>query len=556
MTMTEARPEAAAPPPPPAPAPAVATSIFSTSDHKRLGLAFLFGALGFLAVGTIVGMVMRAELTQEGVSLVGDDYRRLFGLHATVSAMLFLSPAWIGVATHVVPLQIGAGRLAFPRLHAFALWLFVLGGATTVVAYLIEPPEGFGLSSATPMVAPPGGANEATGLFVAGLAVVAVAMVLAAVDLVVTILKLRPPGLTLRRMPMFSWATLVTSLVTLLATPVFLAGLMLLYLDQRFGGTLFSPDDAGGQAIWQHTLWIFGRPEIYLLALPGLGAACDIVATHARKPLISRDAARAGLTLFALLSFGAWAAGRGVADSLVLPTYSPLTALVVAPVGLLVLVWLGTLVRARLNPHVSLLFVGGFVLLCGFGALQAIIAGLVGVAGNAWTVGHLHTVAFGAPTLLLVASLYHWAPKLFGRPLSAGLGRLVFLGLFGGFLLMGLGSYLLGYDGAPAGVKDFAFTENGSTFGALAAVGGALLAVGILALLLDVVRTAADVRPSDTPDDPYGGMTLEWATSSPPPPQSFDGVPEVRSAEPLFDLAAADAGSGPVSAPGGGGSSG
>lgn len=546
MTMTETRPEAAGPPPgdaAPAEFPARQT-LFATSDHKRLGLAFLAGAFVFLLVGGVVGMVLRAELVNEGVQLAGDNYRRLFGLHATVSTLLVIAPAWIGLATHVVPLQIGAGRVAFPRLTAFALWTFLLGGALTLVAYVVGSPDGFGLSSSTPIPGTPGGSlDEPTTLLIAGVALVAAATVLAALSLIVTVLKLRAPGLTLRRLPMFSWATLLTGLVTLLATPVFLAGLTLFYLDHRFGGILFA--GGAGQAIWQHTLWLFGRPEIYLLLLPGLGAACDIVATHAGRPLLGEDGARAAITWFALLSLGAWAAGQGVADALVLPTYSVLTALVAVPVGLVVLVCLATVATGRRRVHPSLLFVTGFVLLLGFGALHAVVAGIVGVDGEAWTTGHLHTVAFGPPVLLLAAAVYHWAPKLFGRQLSAPLGNACFLALFGGFLLMGLGGYLLGYDGAPARLGDFPFTGNGTTFGGLAALGAGLVVAGVLALGAEVLRAAAGLGLGRTVDDPYDGLTLEWATSSPPPPNSFQHVPEVRSSTPLLDLRRAESAAAP-----------
>lgn len=536
MTVTDTRPGDVAPASVTAAPPAGAEAITATADHKRLGLLFLGGSLLFLVVGGVVGMVLRAELAAEGVDVVAGNYTRLFNLHATVSALLFLGPAWVGLATYLVPLQIGSGRLALPRLHAFATWLFLLGGGLLVSAYVIGPPLGLGIADATPAAAPDGGANNANALAVVSMAMVAVAMVLAAVDLVVTVLKLRTPGLTLRRLPMFSWASLVTSLVTMLTTPVFVGGLMMMYIDQRFGAGFFSPDHVPGQAIWQHTVWLFGRPEIYLLALPGLGAACDIVATHARRPLLSLKAARAALSLFGVLSVTAWAAGTRVSDALVLPTYSVLTALVVAPVALLVLVWLGTLAKGTPRAHVSLLFVGGFVALTGVGGLHALIAGAVGVAGSAWTTGHLHTVAFGAPTLLLAGAVYHWAPKLFGRELSAGLGRIAFLGLFGGFFLLGLGSYLLGYDGAPGHVKDFDFSSSAPTYALLAAVGGAAVILGALAMLGDMVMALSGRAAAAGPDDPYEGFTLEWATASPPPPHGFDAVPEVRSAHPLLDL--------------------
>jgi len=368
------------------------------------------------------------------------------------------------------------------------------------------------------------------------MAMVAVSTVLAAVDLAVTILKLRTPGLTLRRLPMYSWATLVSSLVTVLSTPVFVGGLVLLYLDQRFGGTFFAPDNVAGRTVWQHSLWLFGRPEVYVLVLPGLGAACDIVATHCRRPLVSLAAARTAIAMAGVLSFGSWAAGTKVADAIVLPTYTPLTTLVLVPLAILTVVWLGTAAKGRPRLHPSLAFVVGAVLLFAVGALHALAAAAAGVHGRAWTTGHLHTVAFGAPTLLLAGAVYHWAPKLFGRELSAGMGRLAALGLFGGFFLLGLGSYLVGYDGGPAHVNDFDFSADTSTYSLLAAVGGVVVILGALAMLADVMVAGAGRSVASGPDDPYEGLTLEWATGSPPPPAGTDSVPEVRSAHPLLDL--------------------
>lgn len=532
MTITETRPETDAP----APAPAGADSIVTTADHKLLGLLFLGGAVLFLLVGAIVGMVLRMELADEGVSIVGGNYNRLFSLHASVSALLFLPAAWVGLATYIVPLQIGAGRLALPRLHAFAAWMYVLGGVLLVSAYVMGPPVGLGIADAVPAPSPPGGADNPNALAIVAMGMVAVAMVLAAVDLAVTILKLRTPGLTLRRLPMFAWGTLVSSMVTIFATPVFVGGLVLLYLDQRFGGTFFGGDNVAGQAVWQHALWLFGRPEIYLLALPGLGAACDIVATHARRPLLSLGAARLHLGLFGVLSFGAWAAGTKVSDAIVLPTYSPLTALVAVPLGLLVLVWLGTLVKGKVRLHPSLLFVIGAVLLFATGGLHVLIAAAAGVDGTAWSTGHLHTAVFGAPTMLLAGAVYHWAPKLFGRELSESLGKLAALGLLGGFFLMGLGSYLLGYDGAPAHVKDFTFSSSATTYALLSAIGGIIVVVAALVVVAEAVRAAAGRSVTNGADDPYQGLTLEWATASPPSRAGFDSVPEVRSAHPLLDL--------------------
>ena len=536
MTLTETRPDEAPAPPPATLAPAP-TGWLSTADHKRLGLLYVAGALLFLLLGGVLGVLLRGELTEGGNQFLGDEYFRIFSMHATVTPLLFLAPLWIGLATYVVPLQLGASRLALPRLHAFSLWLYLVGGALVVASYLAGPQAGLGLSTSTPIPAPEGGGEAEVGLWIAGLVMVALAMFLASLDLAVTVVTQRTEGMTFARVPMFSWATFATAAVTLLATPVFVAGLALLYVDQHFGGGFFTPDNPGAQTVWQHTMWLFGRPEVYLLLLPGLGAACDIVATHARKPLLSNDVARGAIALFAALSLGAWGAGTKVADAVVLPTYSVATALVAVPVGLLALLWLGSLAKGSPRFHVSLAFVAGFLGLAAFGAVNAAIAAAAEVdGGTAWTVAHVHMVAFGAPTLLAVGAVYHWAPKLFGRDLSAGLGGLVFLALFGGFFLNGLGTYLLGYDGAPAHVTDYADSTQ-LNYSRLAAAGGVLVALGAVAFMADVLRAWAG-RGSATPVPPGtdDGLTLEWAAPSPPPPANFDAVPEVRSSYPLYDL--------------------
>ncbi|MDQ3573868.1 MAG: cbb3-type cytochrome c oxidase subunit I [Actinomycetota bacterium] len=529
MTITETRPgvatEAQAQP---APARWV-----GTADHKRLGVMFMAGALVFLLVGAAAGAVLRAELASEGVQL-DIQYPRLLSLHASVATLLFLLPGWIGLATWLVPLQIGATRLAFPRLHAFALWLFLIGGTMLLSAYALGRPA-VDLALGTPRPAPDQGANVATGLAVMSMALVSVSTVLAAMNLAVTVLKLRHRGLTLLRLPLFAWAMLVTSLAVMLATPVFLGGLALLYLDRHFGGDLFLGDPAG-RAVWRHSLWLFGRPEAFLVLLPGLGAACDIVATHARRPLLGEGGARRAVALFAVLSFATWAAGAEVADALVLPTYSVPTSLVALPVALVALALVATTLKGRPRLHVSLLFVGGFLALTGSGVLHAGIAAAVGVRSQAWSTGHLHTVAFGGPTMLLFAALYHWAPKMTGRHPSPRMGGACFLGLFGGFALLGLGSYLLGYDQGPTRLHDYPFTSGATTFNPLALLGAALVVAGLVAFAVDVLRTCALHRGEQAGDDPYGGLTLEWATPSPPPPQNFVSLPEVRSAQPLLDL--------------------
>lgn len=525
MTLTEAPPEhVERPEPQPLPS---AGGWLTTADHKRLGLLFIAAAFLFLLVGGVAGMALRIELAEPGLSLLENNAERVYSLHTTVAALLFLAPLWLGLATHVLPLQIGAVRLAFPRLQAFAFWLYATGGALLLASYLIDDgPVGAGLGLSTP---PEAGAPSlvATDLWVLSVVLVAFAVVLASVNLVVTAAKFRADGLTLRRVPAFTWATVATGAVTILATPVFVAGLLLLFLDRHFGGTFFAEDTFGTQVVWQHTLWLFGRPEIFLLALPGLGAATDIVVTHARRPLLDHDAALGLLAAFATLSFGAWAAGTEVAASVLPPTYSGLTALTAVPVALLALMWLGTLAKGQPRIHPSVLYVAGALVLWVGGAGGAVWAALGDIeGGTAFAVGYVHLVAFGAPTMLALGALHHWAPKLWGKTLSAGMGGLEVLLFLGGFLITGVASFALGADGAPAHVADLGDNGDWTNLSRAASLGGLLVLAAVLLFIVNVV-SAKKKAPGD------GGLTLEWSTTSPPPLHNFDAVPEVRSPYPL-----------------------
>ena len=554
MTLTETRPEGAGTlgkpastvPPTSGPGERVAVPVGAgTADHKRLGLVFLAAATLFLVLGVVIGELLQGQLAAPGTNVVGSRYGELFSVHATATAVLFLGPFWIGLATYLVPLQIGASRLALPRLHAFATWLYVVGGSVFLISYLGGTPSTGGITLSQPLAAVKGLTRAdvtATSLWVGGLFLVGLATVLASGDLIVTILRMRTEGMTLTRVPLFSWASFATSAVVVLATPVFLGGLALLYLDQRYGGSFFSGSNRAGAAVWRHTLWLFGRPEAFVLLLPGLGAGGDIVATHFRRPLVDLRAARAALTAFAALSFTVWATspGRG-AGAVVLPTSTWLTALVAAPVAISVLLWLASARGAPPRFHISLAYVFGAVLLLALGAGAATVAPAERIrGGTAWSTGNLHVLLFGPPTLLAFGAVYHWGPKLFGRLMSTALGALQLVLLLAGFALTGVAEYVLGYRGMAWHVDTY--TDHGLRWlHRLAAAGGGMVLLGVLVFVVSVL--AATLRRHDAPGDPYGGLTLEWATTSPPPSHNFDNVPEVRSAAPLADVRAADANS-------------
>ncbi len=547
MTLTTDRPTAVpAADSPISPATVVLPeSPFTTSDHKRIGRYYIAAGVLFVLVGTVIGILLELQLSSSGADITGSNYDRLFSLHTTVSSLLFLPLLFVGLGTYLVPLQIGARRLAFPRVQALAFWGTVVGGVLLLASYVLGKPNGWGIAYPTALPFAKAGASRATDLWTGALLLVALCSVLAAANLFTTVLKLRAPGMTMARVPTFSWSVLVVSAGILLATPVFIAGLALLYLDQHFGSGVFRSTQVHGNLVWQHLLWLYGRPDAYLVVVPALGALTDVVATHARRPLLQPVAAKAMVFVAMVLCFGIIADGGTIEKAVLLPTPSVLSLLVAAPIGLLALLWLGTIRPAELRFHVSLLYLAGFLLLLVAGAVNGIIApsqhlhgGLTG-AGSAWTVGQVHAVLFGAPTLAAFAALYHWGPKLYGKGLNALLGVLQWLCLLGGFLIAALGSWLAGYDGAPWHVTTYTGPKANDWFAyaRLSTAGGVLIFLGLLVFVANVALSWAGRRgpEEERPGDPYGGTTLEWATSSPPPEDNFDQIPEIRSGAPLAD---------------------
>ena len=575
MTMTEARPAEGATSTGTAQAPTpVGDAVVDSADHKVVGLVFLGASLllflGLRAVGSALG----AELVSSGSQVVGAESRRLYSLYETGIVLLWVAPVWLGLATYLLPLQVGATRLAFPRVQSLALWTHVGGAFLFVLGHLIDPPPGLGLSGREPLQAPVGGINSGTNLILASFMLMGLATLLAAGNLLATALTMRADGMSLGRMPLFSWGVVAASAGLLLSTPVFLASSLLLYLDMHFAGSNLFAGGRAAELVWQKGLWLYGRPEALLFLVPALGAACDIVATTARRALAAPPApplpqrlqakAPAGLAhppagnviaagaLFAAAGFAllTWVQDRHGIDALILPTASVATALVAASAGVLVLLWLNTLrsakssehgSSAKVKPSLALGFVVAALLVGAAAAANALVAGLTGeVHGKALGQGMVDLVTVGIPTLLAFGAMHHWAKKLFGVPLSGPAGGLALLASLGGTLALGIGQSIAGYAGADGQAKE---ASGDAQIGfAIAQAGHVLLLLAGILMALDVARALAQGRRGPArPADHRDGVTLEWAAPSPPPAHNFTEIPEVRSAAPLADLAVAEA---------------
>ena len=558
MTVTDTPPEADEAPEAAEPgaeeAPAVVSPWPPATDHKVVGTLFVVTGLLFLVASGVIALVLRAQLTSPDLSVVGrTTYGELFTLHGVLAVFGFLAPVWIGLATAVVPLQIGASRLAFPRLQALALWLVVAGGTMIATSPFVKGGDvvsGWTLSS--PIPEGPAFGGHGPELLILGLGVVATALVLAAVNLIVTVVKLRAPGLTLRRTPLFSWSVLVSGAVLLLALPVLITGLGMLFVDRHYGGRAFNGFTGslgGSPQLWPRMFWFAAYPLLWALVLPGLGAVSEIVAVAARRRLFSHRRAAAAIGAVGVLAFAGWGSEvPGLSRARLIFAVGALAVL--APVALLVLNWLATLVTGRRAAGTGLPAMRSAPVLAALGFVSVLAVGLAGGAvaaltvgttshRNYWQVATQHTLFFGAGTLGVVAALTYWGPKLWGRHLSDKGGRLAAVLLAGGMHLTFVPMFVLGFQDMRVHRFTYDSADGFGPANLVATVGAVVTVLGVLVFVVDLLVSVVARKGRRAEDDPWQGHTLEWATSSPPPSHNFDRLPEVRSEAPLLDLRSA-----------------
>ncbi|MFG2829456.1 cytochrome c oxidase subunit I [Streptomyces sp. NPDC048434] len=526
----------------------------TTTDHKKIGHLYLITAFGFFLVGGLLAMVLRAELARPGLQIIdAEQFNQALTMHGTIMLLLFATPAFAGFANEIMPLQIGSPDVAFPRLNMFSYWLFLFGGLIVLGSFL-TPFGGpaFGWTAYAPlnsMVRSPGVGAD---MWIMGLALAGFGTILGAVNFITTIIVLRAPGMTMFRMPVFTWNILFTSILVLMAFPILAAALLVLEADRQFGAVVFEAQ-WGGALLWQHMFWFFGHPEVYIIALPFFGIITEIIPVFSRKPIFGYVMLIGATMAITALSVMVWAHHMFVTGAVLLPFFSIMSFLIAAPTGVKFFNWIGTMWHGSVSFETPMLWSIGFLVSFLFGGLTGVILASppmdFHVTDSYFVVGHFHYVVFGTVVFATYAGFYFWWPKFTGKLLDERLGKIHFWTLFIGFHTTFLVQHWLGVEGMPRRYADYLAADGFTALNTLSTVGSFLLGLSTLPFLYNVWKTMR-YGAKVSMDDPWGfGRSLEWATSSPPPRHNFTTLPKIRSESPAFDLHHPEVGKQPTPAP-------
>ncbi|MFF0268146.1 cytochrome c oxidase subunit I [Kribbella sp. NPDC004536] len=514
--------------------------LLSTTDHKVIGELYLVTSFAFFLIGGVMALVIRAELAEPGLQIVNEEtYNQLFTMHGTIMLLLFATPLFVGFANVIMPVQIGSPDVAFPRLNMFSYWLFLFGGLIVISGFLT--PGGaadFGWTAYSPLsngIRSPGVGGD---LWIMGLWMAGLGTILGGVNFVTTIVTMRAPGMTMFRMPIFCWNVLVTSILVLIAFPIFAAALLVLEADRTLGAHVFDAAN-GGAILWQHLFWFFGHPEVYIIALPFFGIVTEILPVFSRKPVFGYYGLVAATLTIGALSIAVWAHHMFTTGAVALPFFSFMTFLIAVPTGVKFFNWIGTIWGGSVSLETPMLWSIGFLVTFLFGGLTGIILASPALdyqlQDSYFVVAHFHYVVFGTVVFAMFAGFYFWWPKMTGRMLDERLGKMHFWLLFIGFHTTFLVQHWLGAEGMPRRYADYRPSDGFTTLNQVSSVGAFVLGASMLPFFYNIYKSRRSPRVEV--DDPWGwGRSLEWATSCPPPRHNFVSLPRIRSESPAFDL--------------------
>ncbi len=521
----------------------------ATVDHKKIGIMYLFSALIFFLVAGVLALVMRIQLAlPENHFLSPAVYNQIFTMHGTTMIFLVVVPALVGFANYLVPLMLGARDMAFPRLNALGFWVQIFGGVMLYFSFATSAVNGgapaVGWFSYAPLSETAFSYGPGVDYWVLGLLGIGVGTLTAGINLITTIICLRAPGMSIRRVPLFVWMTLITGVLIVTVMPIFNAGLVMLLIDRLLNGHFFRADTGGSAVLWQHFFWAFGHPEVYIMVLPAFGMISEIVPVFSGKPIYGYDFVAASTVAIAFLSMTVWAhhmfaVGLGHAFDL----FFGITSMAIAvPTGVKIFNWTATMYQGRVRFTTSMMFAVGFLLMFTIGGLSGIAFAVVPIdwqlTDSYFVVAHFHYVLFGGTAFAVFGGAYYWFPKMSGRMLDELWGKVHFWLTLIGFNLTFMIQHVLGMFGMPRRVFTYPPLPGWETMNMISTIGAFVLGFSVLIFLINVVLSLRGGKVAG--DNPWDAWTLEWATTSPPPEENFERVPPIHGRRPLWDLAHPD----------------
>ncbi len=520
-------------------APTGLWSWITTIDHKRIGILYGTTAFMFFLLGGIEALLIRAQLARSDNTLIAaGQFNALFTMHGTTMIFLVVMPLSAAFFNYIIPLQIGARDVAFPRLNAFSYWVFLSGAILLNMGFLVGMVPDVGWFAYAPNTLKQYSPNLATDFWIVGLQVLGVGTLAAGFNFLVTIIQLRAPGMTLMRMPLFTWTTFITSILIVLAFPVLAVALIALMFDRLFGTVFFNQLGGGQPILWQHMFWVFGHPEVYILVLPAMGIVSEILPVFSRKPLFGYPFMVYAVAAIAFLSFTVWAhhmftTGLG---PIAVSFFAASTMLIAVPTGIKIFNWISTVYGGSLKLTTAALFALGFVAMFTIGGLSGVMHASPPIdtqhQDTYYVVAHFHYVLFGGAIFGLFGGIYFWFPKVFGRLLNENLGKLHWLLTFIGFNLTFGPMHFLGVDGMPRRIYTYPSNMNWDLWNLVATIGAYTLGVSVIVFIVNILSSLKNGKWAG--NDPWDGMTLEWTISSPPPHYNFATIPTVHSRDPFW----------------------
>ncbi|MCU1494678.1 MAG: cytochrome c oxidase, subunit [Acidimicrobiaceae bacterium] len=513
----------------------------TSTDHKVIGKSYLITSLVFFCLAGVMAILMRTQLASPDSTVVSQHtYNELFTMHGSLMLYLFAGPfAFGGLANYIVPLQVGAPDMAFPRLNALSYWLYLGGGITMVAGFLtVGGAADFGWVAYAPLSDAVNSPGAGPDMWIVALILTGFSAIFTGVNICVTVFYLRAPGMTMFRVPIFTWNMVVTGILILIAFPVLTAALIMLWADRHLGTHIYSVAGGGVPVLWQNLFWFFGHPEVYILALPYFGMVTEVLPVFSRKPVFGYRG-----MVFATISIGAlstsvWAHHMFTTGVVLLPFFSLMSYLIAVPTGIKFFNWIGTMWRGSLKFDTPMLFAVGFLIVFLFGGVTGVFLASPPIDfathDTYFVVAHFHEVLFGSAVFGGFAGLYYWYPKMFGRMLRESLGKASFWFMFVGFWVTFMPQYLLGLRGMPRRIAEYSASTGWTSLNRISTVGAYLLFTAVAIMVVNFYVSWR--RPVQAPGNPWDGHTLEWATSSPPPHHNFFRLPPIRSERPLWDF--------------------